>query len=149
MYKTRMPHINVVVVDTGPHSVRFFRIMRWWSSNLGHLPLRTQAPSLVVEYTYWTFPTIPSWHPMSRLPSRLCPSCICTGSSAHPGITCLRPIILIKFRNPPFPHPSPPDPDSSSPPLPSPRLSDSRCRWSHATAEISFSVVFSCRSAAV
>ena len=25
-----------VVIDTGQQSVRFFQIMRWWSSNLGH-----------------------------------------------------------------------------------------------------------------
>ena len=33
--------VVVVVVDTVHQSVSFFRIVRWWSYNIGHLPLRT------------------------------------------------------------------------------------------------------------
>ena len=33
--------VVVVVIDTVHQFVRFFRIMRWWSYNLGHLSLRT------------------------------------------------------------------------------------------------------------
>ena len=37
----KVAHYNVVVfvvvvVDTGHQSMEFFRIMRWWISNLGH-----------------------------------------------------------------------------------------------------------------
>ena len=54
-----------------------------------------------------------------------------------------------KKLHPPFHHLSLPEPESSSPPSPSPRQPDSHLRLSHAASEISFSVVFSCRYAAV
>ena len=43
-------------------------------------------------------PTLPSCCPMSNLPHRILLSCLHTGSSAHPGDICTRPIIPIKIR---------------------------------------------------
>ena len=47
-----------------------------------------------------------------------------------------------------FPHLSLPKPDPPSPPWYPPRLPDYRCRHSHAAAEISFNITFSCCSVA-
>ena len=86
---------------------------------------------------------------MSRIPFRLLLYCLRTGSSAHPGVTRLRPSIPIKPRHPPLPCPSPSDTYSSFPPSPSPLLTDSCHLRSHSYVVISFRVVCSYRSAAV
>ena len=84
---------------------------------------------------------------MSCLPIRRLLSWFRTGSSAHPGITRIRPSIS-KTLHPTFPHSSLPETDSTSPTSPPPRLPDYRCFCSHATSETSFNVDFKCCSTA-
>ena len=55
---------------------------------------------LIVTYTYWTRPTLPSCRMMSCLPGRLLPSCLHTVSSSHPDVTCLCPSIPQKIPPP-------------------------------------------------
>ena len=80
-------------------------------------------------------------------PTSIRPSCCCTGSSAHPGLTFLLPSIP-KKPHPPPPRPSLPEFDSSSPPSPPSRLPNSRRCCSLAAAKIYFNMAFSCCSSA-
>ena len=67
--------------------------MRWCSYNLVHWPLRTLR---YIAYCYIHLlirPSLPSFHPMSRLPRRLLPSCLQTGSSSQLGVICPCPSI--------------------------------------------------------
>ena len=118
--------------------------MRWWSSNLGHWPLRTYDPSLIVmQLTHLTCPILSSCRHMSRLPSRRLPSWFRMESSAHMGITRLHPRIPKNLFHL-FPHPSWPETYSSYP-LSSPlRMQYFCCRRSHATSGIYFNMAFRC-----
>ena len=86
-----------------------------------------------MQHNYWTRPTLSSCHLMPCLPSRCLTYCLHTGSSAHLGVTGLRPSIP-KNLHPPLPHPSLPDNDSSSPLSYPPCLPDSCHCCYHAAA---------------
>ena len=97
-------HILCVCV-TGHRSVEYVRIMRWLNSNLGQWPLQNLGS---VAYSYVFIIDLPrpllprsdvllgkgrsllTWHLLHQHPSFHR-----TGSSSHPSVTYLRPIILI------------------------------------------------------
>ena len=134
---TKFIHCKYVCVPVNQY-VECFVIMRWWISNLGQWPLQNLG-----SVTYCYVSILELTHPLlllsDLLPGGGCPllprhslllspACLRTGSSAHPGVTCLCsniPILLCISLAHFCQYPPP-----SYPLLPPPRLLDSCCRRS-------------------
>ena len=102
--------INVCVCVAGHQPGECVQVMSWWSSNPWQWPLQNlcSANNCYVIFTCPALPSIPAswcsfqgggrpllqWQPLHQRPLFLC-----IGLSAHLGITCLRPSILIHPNN--------------------------------------------------
>ena len=136
--------VCVCVCVTGHRSMEYSRIMRWWSSNLGHWPLQNLG---LVAYCY-----IAILDPHRPL---LPPS---TAQTPPPPTSILSPHIIIcppryhpypsqhTNNNVPLPHPSLSVPYPSTPPSPLPHLPNSCCRLSLVSTKIYYNMTLSCLS---
>ena len=108
-YITSFFVLCVCVFVVGHQTAECVLIMRWWSSKLGQWPLQNLG-SVANYYVLFTCPAPPSlpvyWYVsggvsplLSIHPLQQRPSCLLTGSSAHLGVTCLRPRIPMHPNN--------------------------------------------------
>ena len=131
----------------------YVRVVRWWSSNLGQLPLQNLG-SVAYCYVFILYPPRPHFPPSNVLPEGVAPSCLDTPSTGVRHVSTQDHMPESPVSVPeylcfwPLPYPSISVLPPSDPPLLFPRLPDPRCRRTLAASKISSTLTFSSLSAA-